>query len=167
MRHLQIILLFVLTLLLGGVSPAPAQNSPLFTSENASTVENPAVPEAKITFTTGMKKLVFSVAAVTLVFMVLLLVLKKFTPGGAPQLPKDVFEVLGKAPLVFRQQLYMMRCGKKIFIVSLSQNGLDRIGEIEDPEEVERLARRCGGEIPDAGNAFREWSAKKQEGENS
>ena len=114
-----------------------------------------------------MKKLVFSVAAVTLVFMVLLLVLKKFTPGDAPQLPKDVFEVLGKAPLAFRQQLYMMRCGKKIFIVSLSQNGLDRVGEIEDPDEVERLARRCGGELPDAGNAFREWSAKKQEGEKA
>ena len=163
MRHLQIILLFALALLFSGVSPACAQNS-LFTPENASAAESPAAPESKITFTTGMKKLVFSVAVVTLIFMVLLLVLKKFTPGGAPQLPKDVFEVLGKAPLAFRQQLYMMRCGKKIFIVSLSQNGLDRVGEIEDPEEVERLARRCGGELPDAGSAYREWSAKKQEG---
>ena len=60
-----------------------------------------------------------------------------------------------------------MRCGKKIFIVSLSQNGLDRVGEIEDPDEVERLTRRCGGELPDAGNAFREWSAKKAEGEKA
>ena len=75
MRHLQIILLFVLTLLLSGVSPAPAQNSPLFTSENAPAAEGPAAPGPKITFTTGMKKLVFSVAGVTLVFMVLLLVL--------------------------------------------------------------------------------------------
>lgn len=167
MRHLQIILLLVLTLLLGGVSPAPAQDSPLFSSENAPAAGSTAAQESKITFTTGMKKLVFAVAAVTLVFMVLLLVLKKFTPGDAPRLPKDVFEVLGKAPLAFRQQLYMMRCGKKIFIVSLSQNGLDRVGEIEDPEEVERLAKRCGGELPDAGNAFREWGAKKQEGEKT
>lgn len=167
MRHLQIVLLFVLTLLLSGVSPAPAQNSPLFSSENAPAAESATAPESKITFTTGMKKLVFSVAVVTLIFMALLLVLKKFTPGGAPQLPKDVFEVLGKAPLAFRQQLYLMRCGKKIFIVSLSQNGLDRVGEIEDPDEVERLTRRCGGEIPDAGSAFREWGARKQEGENS
>ena len=76
MRHLQIILLFVLTLLLGGVSPVPAQNSPLFTSENAQAAESSTDQAPKITFTTGMKKLVFSVAVVTLIFMVLLLVLK-------------------------------------------------------------------------------------------
>ncbi|MBQ9454470.1 MAG: flagellar biosynthetic protein FliO [Thermoguttaceae bacterium] len=164
MRHLQIILLFALILLFGGISPVSAQNT-LFTSENAQTAESSTLPESKITFTTGMKKLVFSVAAVTLLFMVLLLVLKKFSPGGAPQLPKDVFEVLGKSPLAFRQQLYLLRCGKKIFIVSLSQNGLDRVGEIDDPAEVERLAKRCSGEIPDAENAFREW--KKQGGEKA
>ena len=93
MRHLQIILLFALALLFSGGSPVCAQNS-LFPAEDAPSAESSAAPESKITFTTGMKKLVFSVAVVTLIFMVLLLVLKKFTPGGAPQLPKDVFEVL-------------------------------------------------------------------------
>jgi len=166
MRHLQIIFLLALTLLLGGVSSVCAQNS-LFTSEKTPTAAENQTPQSKVTFTTGMKKLVFAVAAVTLLFMVLLLVLKKFTPGDAPQLPKDVFEVLGKSPLAFRQQLYVMRCGNKLFIASLSQNGLDRVGEIEDPEEVERLTRRCKGEVPNSGNAFREWSTQNHEGEDA
>lgn len=134
-----------------------AGQAKLFTQETSAQTEASGETGTKFSFSTGFQKLIFAVAAVTLLFMILIYVLKKFTPREAPALPKDVFEVLGKSPLAFRQQLYLMRCGQKLFIVSLSQNGLDRIGEIEDPMEVERLTRRCRGEILGTGNAFRSF----------
>ncbi len=103
--------------------------------------------KSKYSSAVGVKKLAFSVAAVTLLFFILLLLLKKFSPEDAPKLPKEAFEILGKSQLAFRHQLYLMRCGEKLFIVSISQNGVDRIGEIEDPLEADRIARLCRGEV--------------------
>ncbi|MDO4570813.1 MAG: hypothetical protein Q4D38_10540 [Planctomycetia bacterium] len=95
----------------------------------------------------GLSNLLWSVGIVTLLFVVLICILKRFSPAGVPPLPPEAFEILGKAPLPNRQQLYVMRCGKKIFVASISQNGLDRVGEIEDEAEVDRLTRVCHGEV--------------------
>lgn len=124
--------------------------APLFqgNSETTPTVETPAQDVSATPFLSiGMQKMLFALASVTLLFMVLLLILKKFSPGGVPELPREVFEALGKSTLVGRQQIYLLRCGEKLFLVSVSQNGLDRIGEIDNPAEVERITRRCRGEI--------------------
>ncbi len=123
--------------------------TPLFqgNAETMPTVENSSEEAQSPFFSVGMQKMLFALASVTLLFMVLLLILKKFSPGGVPELPREVFEALGKSTLVGRQQIYLLRCGEKLFLVSVSQNGLDRIGEIDNPAEVERITRRCRGEI--------------------
>ncbi|MDO4627955.1 MAG: hypothetical protein Q4C70_02100 [Planctomycetia bacterium] len=124
--------------------------TPLFSGnvENEPTVETPVQDASATPFlSVGMQKMLFALASVTLLFLVLLIILKKFSPGGVPELPREVFEVLGKSAFVARQQVYLLRCGEKLFLVSVSQNGLDRVGEIDDPAEVERLTRRCRGEI--------------------
>lgn len=117
----------------------------------------------------GVKKLAFSVAVVALLFFVLLLILKKFSPQDAPKLPRDAFEILGKSQLAFRHQLYLLRCGEKLFVVSISQNGVDRIGEIDDPEEADRLTRLCRGEVLGAEKLknFEERRASRDSGEAS
>lgn len=137
-----------------GISETPAER-PLFAPRDSESAETSDVEAKPLLPAAGgnLKNLILAVAGVTFLFMVLIFILKKFTPGEAPVLPKDVFEILGKSPLAFRQQLYLMRCGKKLFVVSVSQNGLDRIGEIEEEAEVARLSRLCGkplAEIPDS-----------------
>lgn len=95
----------------------------------------------------GFRQLLFSIGVITALLIVLILILKKFRPQEAKPLSKEVFEILGKSPLAFHQQLYYLRCGNRLFVVSVSQNGVDRIGEIEDLAEVERITRICHGEI--------------------
>ncbi|MDO4424471.1 MAG: hypothetical protein Q4D17_01715 [Planctomycetia bacterium] len=147
---------------------ANSEEKKLFSASESSTVSDSGKAnegnekKSKFSFSAGVKKLAFSVAVVTLLFFVLLLILKKFSPKDAPELPKEAFEILGKSHLAFRHQLYLMRCGEKIFIVSISQNGVDRIGEIEDPAEAERLARLCRGEILGTNNLrnFEEYRSR-------
>lgn len=121
---------------------------PLFSTHEAETDEQTHKNSLSIA-NGGLRNLILAVAGITILFMILIFILKKFAPGEAPPLPKEAFEILGKTPLAFRQQLYLMRCGKKLFVVSVSQNGLDRVGEIEDEMEVARLAKLCGKPIPE------------------
>ncbi len=152
----RFVLVFVSVLLvavLATVTCATAQETtrtPLFQGkiENSPTVEAPAgeVSSSSV-LTVGMQKMLFALTSATLLFLALLLILKKFSPRGVPELPREAFETLGKSTLAGRQQIYLLRCGEKLFLVSVSQNGLDRVGEIDDPVEVERITRRCRGEI--------------------
>lgn len=102
----------------------------------------------------GLRQLLVSIGLLSLLFVVLILLLKKLRPKEAGKLPPDVFEVLGKSPLAFRQQVYFLRGGDRIFLVALSANGVDKIGEITDPGEVARVIQRCHGEpfIPASGS---------------
>jgi flagellar biogenesis protein FliO len=58
-------------------------------------------------------------------------------------LPKEAFEVLGRAPLTGRQSAHLIRCGNKIIVLAISPTGIDPITEITDPLEVDRLAGIC------------------------
>ena len=125
-------------------SPAPSLAAPSDTtpSSDAPTDANPnrkAFP--------GFRQLLFTIGALALLFVGLILLLKQLKPKEAGPLPTDVFEILGHSPLALRQQVYFLRCGNRVFIVSLSQNGVDQIGEITDPAEVDRISRRCHGEV--------------------
>ena len=101
---------------------------------------------SSVVLSNGVRQMLFSIGIVTLLFMVLILILKKCSPKDR-DLTSDVFEILGKTHFMHRQQICLMRCGQKLFLVSVSQNGVDRIGEIDDPAEVDRLTRRCHGEV--------------------
>ncbi|MDO5113294.1 MAG: hypothetical protein Q4E67_02855 [Planctomycetia bacterium] len=152
---MRILFLLFFGSLMGWCASAVAQNQPLAPPGDSFSIstqdekkaeqgtekkqERPAVP--------GFRQLLFSIGVITALLIVLILILKKFRPCEAKPLSKEVFEILGKSPLAFHQQLYYLRCGNRLFIVSISQNGVDRIGEIEDLAEVERITRICHGEI--------------------
>jgi hypothetical protein len=58
-------------------------------------------------------------------------------------LPVEAFEVLGRAPLGFRQHAMMLRCGNKLLLISTGMAGTESLAEITDPAEVERLTELC------------------------
>lgn len=70
------------------------------------------------------------------------------TGGGS--LPKQVVNVLGRAPIAARQQMVLVRFGNKLVLVSLVQGDARPISEITDPLEVDRLSGLCESAKPDS-----------------
>ena len=142
------ILILCLTAILATVCTAFAQpkndgSSPSLAPPSPTAAADPETPAQ----TSPMIRLTVWIVLLTILFVVLILLQRKLRGRGISRLKPEAFEVLGTAPLAFRHQMYVMRCGNKVFLASLSQNGMDRIGEIDDPAEVERLTRLCRGEV--------------------
>lgn len=94
-----------------------------------------------------------SLALVVGLFLLAAWAVRRTRPGGTLALPKDVFEVLGRAPLLGRHQVHLLRCGKRLVLVSVTPSGIDTITEIEDQEEVDRLSGLCRQALPDSASA--------------
>jgi len=84
-----------------------------------------------------------SLALVLGVFFALVWALRRASPPGAALLPAEAFEVLGRAPLANRQQAHLLRCGKKLLLVSAGAAGTEPLTEITDPAEVDHLTELC------------------------
>jgi flagellar protein FliO/FliZ len=69
--------------------------------------------------------------------------MKRGMPTNAKTLPAEAVSVLGRAPLAGRQQMHLVRFGNKILLVCVSPNGVDSLGEITEPAEIDRLAGLC------------------------
>jgi flagellar biogenesis protein FliO len=77
--------------------------------------------------------------------------LRRVLPKDTSALPGDVFQVLGRKPLLGRQQAQVVRFGNKLVLLSVSPLGAESLAEITDPAEVERLTGLC--RQPSAGPA--------------
>ena len=98
-----------------------------------------------------------SLAVVLGLFFVFAWVMRRATPGGLALLSNEVVEVLGRAPLAARQQVHLVRLGNKLLLVSVSQDGVETLSEVTDPEEVDRLAGICRQSQPGSSTeAFRQ-----------
>lgn len=75
---------------------------------------------------------------------------KTATSTGGGSLPKQVVNVLGRAPIAARQQMVLVRFGNKLVLVSLVQGDARPISEITDPLEVDRLSGLCESAKPDS-----------------
>jgi flagellar biogenesis protein FliO len=87
-------------------------------------------------------------------FLVVAWTMRRATPGLGMLLPKEVVEVLGRAPLAGRQQLHLLRCGRKLLLVSAGSAGVETLTEITEPLEVDRLAGLCHQARPDSTTAM-------------
>jgi len=100
----------------------------------------------------GLGSLVTVGGSLAVVLGLFLMVAWLLTP-----LPSEVVEVLGRAPLAGRQQLHLLRCGRKLLLVSVTPAGAETLTEISEPEEVDRLAGLCQQARPgSATQAFRQ-----------
>ena len=98
-----------------------------------------------------------SLAIVLGLFFVVAWAMRKAAPHGSLVLPKEVFEILGRAPLGARQQVQLLRCGNKLLLVSITPGGTETLTEITDPLEVDRLAGICQQAHPKSSTtAFRQ-----------
>ncbi len=88
-------------------------------------------------------------------FLLVVWVARRGMPKSAAILPREAFEILGRAPLVARQHVHLLRCGHKILLVYVSPTGAETLTEISDPAEVERLIIACQGPNP-GGSPFRQ-----------
>jgi flagellar biogenesis protein FliO len=84
-----------------------------------------------------------SLALVLGVFFLITWGVRRAAPAALTPLPGEVVEVLGRAPLAGRQQMHLLRCGRKLLLVSVTPAGAETLTEIIDPIEVDRLAGLC------------------------
>lgn len=94
-----------------------------------------------------------SLAVVLGLFSVVVWALRRSGPPGGLLLPGEVLEVLGRASLAHRQQVYLLRCGRKLLLVSVTPAGAETLSEIIDPPEVDRLAGLCRQAHPQSATA--------------
>jgi len=102
---------------------------------------------------TSMVTVVASLATVLGLFLLSAWGLRRLAPAGMTALPGEVFEVLGRAPLGSRQQVHLLRCGKKLLLVSISATGTQTLTEVTDPPEVDRLSGFCEQARPNSATA--------------
>ncbi len=104
----------------------------------------------------GVSSLVTTLASLVLVlalFMGVAWLLRRGLPKSATDLPKEVVEVLGRAPLPGKQQMHLIRCGNKLLLVWSTAHGVETLTEITDPVEVDRLTSACREARPDSAAA--------------
>ena len=98
-----------------------------------------------------------SLAIVLGLFLVVAWAMRKTAPRGSLLLPREVFDILGRAPLGARQQVQLLRCGNKLLLVSITPAGTETLTEVTDPLEVDRIAGICQQADPKSSTtAFRQ-----------
>ncbi len=84
-------------------------------------------------------------------------IVKKSQPHSFVKLPGDVVQVMGRTPMAPRQQMYVVRFGSKLLLISHQPGQTQTLGEITDADEVQRLAGLCEANQPGSiSNSFRE-----------
>jgi flagellar protein FliO/FliZ len=102
-----------------------------------------------------------SLGVVLGLFLVIAWCTRRLASPGASVLPKEVVELLGRAPLATRQQLQLVRIGNKLLLVALSPVGVETLTEITEPAEVEHLMALCRhGNAASSSAAFRQAMAQ-------
>jgi flagellar biogenesis protein FliO len=91
---------------------------------------------------------IFSMGIVISLFLGLAWVYKKSLPKSMGRLPHEVVQVLGRTSISPRQQMYVVRFGKKLLLVSQQPGQTQTLSEISDDEEVDRLTGICESHLP-------------------
>ncbi|MFZ5832840.1 MAG: FliO/MopB family protein [Planctomycetota bacterium] len=84
-----------------------------------------------------------SLMIVLSIFFVVAWAMRRAAPQSQVVLPGEVFEMLGRAPLSGRQQVHLLRLGRKLVLVSVTPAGAETLTEVTDADEVDRLAGMC------------------------
>lgn len=82
-------------------------------------------------------------AIVVGVFLLFAWVAKKSMPRSARALPSEAVEVLGRVRLAGKQSAQLLRVGRKLVLVNVTQGGAETLTEITDEAEVQRVLAAC------------------------
>ncbi len=72
-------------------------------------------------------------------------IMRKLSPSGNQNVPREVLELMGQIPFGPKRNLQLIRLGSKLLLIINSAEGSQAIGEITDPNEVEYLVSLCSG----------------------
>jgi len=86
-----------------------------------------------------MASIAASLFVVVGLFLIFAWVGKKNIKPGSGRLSKEIIQVLGKSQLAGKQQLELVRVGKKLLLLCVTPHSVETLTEITDPVEVERL----------------------------
>jgi|GEM_PF-2077163 len=84
-----------------------------------------------------------SLAVVLGVFLLLVWAIRRAMPRSSQLLPSDVLEVLGRSTLMGKHQMFLVRFGPKLLLLSVTTEGADTLTEIDHPDEVARIVALC------------------------
>jgi len=99
----------------------------------------------------------FSLAVVLCFFLLVAWLVKKAQPASFLKLPGDVVQVMGRTPMAPRQQMYVVRFGSKLLLISHQPGQTQTLAEITDADEVQRLAGLLEANQPGSiSNSFRD-----------
>ena len=84
-----------------------------------------------------------SLGLVLILFLGVAWFVKRAQPQSHAMLPTGVVEVLGRMPISQKQQLQLVRMGPKLLLVSSTGTGMQTLGEISDPTQVEQMIAMC------------------------
>jgi flagellar biogenesis protein FliO len=88
---------------------------------------------------------VSALAVVVCLILVLARIFRRHAPRFSQALPTEALEVLGRRFLDQRQSIVLLRIGSRILVVGSSTAGLQGLGELTDPIEVDLIAGLCRG----------------------
>lgn len=98
-----------------------------------------------------------SLAVVLGLFLVTAWILRRAGPRASRALPTEALEVLGRTPLAGRQQMVVLRFGRRLLLVSVTPDSSETLTEITDPAEVDYLAGLCTQSLANSSTtAFRQ-----------
>ena len=89
--------------------------------------------------------------------MIIAWLFRKSQPVNFAKLPSEVVQVMGRTAMAPRQQVYVVRFGSKMLLVSHQPGQTQTLGEITDLDEVQRLAGLCEANQPSSiSHSFRD-----------
>jgi flagellar biogenesis protein FliO len=108
-----------------------------------------SISKPKSSWATAMS-MMFSLAIVLCLFFIIAWLFRRTQPNSVAKLPAEVVQVMGRTAMAPRQQVYVVRFGSKMLLVSHQPGQTQTLGEITDPEEVQRLAGLCEANQPNS-----------------
>ena len=132
-----------------GSTSSPAEK-PLPLAPRKERSPNGANRPAAPTATRGLTTIFSSLALVLGLFFLVVWFTRRALPQRAIALPKEVVEVLGRAPLHGRQQMQLVRLGNKLVLLGISAAGAEALSEVTDADEVQRLIALCQESQPNS-----------------
>jgi flagellar biogenesis protein FliO len=84
-----------------------------------------------------------ALAVVVGLILVLARLFRRHAPMFQQALPQEALEILGRRHVDPRQTILLVRIGSRILVIGSSASGLNSLGEIADPVEVDLLAGLC------------------------
>jgi flagellar biogenesis protein FliO len=125
-------------------TPAPAPTSPTPTSWSERTRAKSADKSHERPVTTlSTWTAVGALAFVLGLIGILARLFRKHAPMFQQGLPPEALEILGRRFIDQRQAILLVRIGSRILVVGSSPSGLQPLGEVTDPVEVDLVAGLC------------------------